>query len=409
MSSNATISGEIRVSPDALPEGGISVIFGVMGSQAIRDYPGSRLVTLTEPDAVDQLPVEEWDALVEALPHPSPYLLKGWVVAELRHSLETCEPRIHIARRSGSLVGALPLAISRTHGLRVAGFAGGPHTVWGDVLLAPGEPESTARELVSLAAHSDQDHCRFHGLAPDSRLGALAELTLVERIHAAGFDLVPGWDDVYRRKVSKRHRQGHRHKRRALAELGPLGTRVARAPDELEAVLDDTFRLHELRWRGRYDTYGYAEPASRRLMHEVVARLGARGQYRIVTLELGARPIAFLSFFVIGNVAVGHRTAFDPAYARYSPGALVFFDGFADMSATGLKRFEFGGGDEQFKEPFADEIRPLDDGFGLATTLRGSFAASVAPPATRLRRRLKRRQSLRGAYRHARALTSHHS
>jgi CelD/BcsL family acetyltransferase involved in cellulose biosynthesis len=382
----------------------------VTASQTIREGSGAptlELVTLTRPDAVEHLPVEEWDALVEALPHPSPYLLQGWIVAELHGALETCEPRIHVARRSGSLVGALPLVISRTHGLRVAGFAGGAHTVWGDVLLAPGEPAATARELVSLAAHSDQDYCRFHGLAPDSRLGAVANLALVERTHAAGFDLLPGWDDVYRCKVSKRHRQSHRQKRRALAELGPLETRVARTPDELEAVLDDTFRLHELRWNGRYDSYGYAAPASRRLMHEVVSRLGAREQYRIVTLELGGRSIAFLSFFVVGDVAVGHRTAFDPVHARYSPGALVFFDGFAEMAAAGLRRFEFGGGDEQFKRSFADEISPLDDGFGLATTRRGSLAAAAAPPGTRLRRRLKRRRSLRGAYRRARALTSH--
>ncbi len=359
--------------------------------------------TLTDVDAFARIPVGDWDALVEALPHPSPYVLHGWLAARLRHRSEGSRPRIHVSHRGGRVVAALPLEVSRHFGLLVGDLASGPHAVWPDLLLAPGEPESTGRALVGCAANSDHDFLRVHGLAPDSRLARLAGLELVHRVDAPVLDLSDGWEAVYHAKASKRHRQDHRHKRGALATLGPLETRVARTTSELEAVLDETFRLHELRWSGRDDRYGYARADERRFMRDAVARLGARDQYRIVTLELDGSAVAFLSFFVLAGAAVGHRTAFDPRYGRYSPGALVFLDGFAQASSEQLDRFEFGSGDEPFKRALADRCEPLCDGFGLATDLRGSVGMAAALEGTRLRRRVKEWDAARRSYGRARS------
>lgn len=362
--------------------------------------------TLTDAASFARLPVDEWDALVRRLPHPSPYLLHGWTAAYLRHAPPGCVPRVHVAFRRGQLVAALPLTVSLHHGMKLADFAGGPQTVWGDLLLAPGEPEATAGSLVAAAARSDQDYAHFHGLAPDSRLGRLGRLTLVGRMDAITADLAPGWNDVYLAKFSKRHRQDHRRKRRWLNELGTLETRIAQSPAELGAVLDDTFRLHELRWQRRYDCSAYTSPVSRDVLRDAVGRLGARGQYRVVTIELDSRPIAFLSFFVVGDVGVGHRTAFDPAYARESPGLLVFLDGLEHASETGLARFEFGTGNESFKRVLGDAVVRVHDGLGLATSRTGTAAAAADRGAVELRMRLKESPTLRSAHERVRTAVS---
>lgn len=359
---------------------------------------GLELSTLDGLEALEQLSARDWDTLVEALPHPSPYLLHGWLVARLRERTGAAEPRVHVARRDGRLAAALPLEVSRVLGLRLAQLAAGPHAVWGDVLLAPGEPESTAKELVDRASSSEHDFLRVHGLAADSRLARLGGLQLVPRSNASVVGLDPGWDAVYRAKVSKRHRQDHRQKRRALGASGRLETRIARTPEELAAVLPDTFRLHELRWAGRDERYAYANAPSRRFMDEAVRLLGERGQYRIVTLDLDGVPIAFLSYFVVGAAAVGHRTAFDPVHGRCSPGALVFVDGLADAASAGLDRFEFGDGNESFKRVLEDRHESVYDGFGVVTDLRGRLAMAAALEATRLRVRLRRWEPLRRAY-----------
>lgn len=367
---------------------------------------GLSLCTLGDVEAFARVPAAEWDALVEALPHPSPYVLHGWLAARLRHTAGVSTPRIHVARRGGRLVGALPLEVTSRFGLRLGDLAAGPHAVCADLLLAPGEPEETARALVERAAASDQDFVRVHGLTPDSRLARLAALTLVRRIDAPVLDLSAGWETVYREKVSKRHRQDHRHKRRSLAALGRLETRVVRTAGELDAALEETFRLHELRWAGRDDRYGYAAASSRRFVRDAVALLGERDQYRLVLLELDDTPIAFLSYFVLAGGAVGHRTAFDPRLGRFSPGALVFLDAFEQLSEERLDRFEFGGGDEPFKRTLSDRRDQLCDGFGLATDVRGAVAMTAALEVTRVRSRVKEWEPLRRAYRRLHAATA---
>jgi CelD/BcsL family acetyltransferase involved in cellulose biosynthesis len=364
------------------------------------------LATLTAPAAVEELPADEWDALVEALPRPSPCLLHGWVVERLRHGVGEVEPRVHVARRGARLVGALPFEVVQRGGLRVAGFVGGPDTAWGDVLLAPDEPEETARRLVEHAARSDQLYGHLYGLSADSRLARHAALALVERVPAPSFDLSQGWDAVYLRKVSRGHRKDHRRKRRGLEQLGRLETTIARTPVELEAALAHTFRLHELRWSGRYDRSGYTTPASRRFIGDVVARLARGERYRIVMLELDGTPIAFLSFFVVGNAFVGHRTGFDPAYAKFSPGALIFFEGFAAPEAEGLTRVELGSGEERFKHSLADSMEPLFDGYGLATGVLGAVASAAGSRTLSLRHRLKSMDPLRAVHRRVHAVAA---
>jgi len=360
------------------------------------------IACLTDGAALDRLPADRWDALVEALPRPSPYLLHGWVTSRVRHRVGGAEPQVHVARRDGRLVGVLPLEVVRRRGMRVGGFAGGPSTTWPDVLLAADEPEETARLLVASARRSSCDFHLFEGIARDSRIAELADLVLVERYENARFDFGRGWEVVYREKISKRHRQDYRKKREQLAALGRLETRVARSADELNAVLDDTVRLHELRWGSRYDASGYGGPASRAAMREAVARLAERGSYRIVTLELDGTPIAFLSHFVVAGTAVGHRTGFDPAYGAHSPGALVFFDAFAACEADGITRFEFGGGDDRYKTSLADVMEPLYDGIGLARGARGTLAAPVCRQVLVQGRRMRRSPRVRTAYKRVR-------
>src|SRR3954469_15849299 len=66
----------------------------------------------------------EWDALVRAMPRPSPFLLHGWLTEWWRHYGDSAGLRVHVARRDGRLAGALPLHVVRHSGLRVLRFLG---------------------------------------------------------------------------------------------------------------------------------------------------------------------------------------------------------------------------------------------------------------------------------------------
>jgi CelD/BcsL family acetyltransferase involved in cellulose biosynthesis len=334
----------------------------------------------------------DWDSLVRGMPRPSPFLLHGWLSEWWRHFGDRLQPRVQVAFRDGRLVAALPVGVRRRHGLRVTEFLGGQESALADLMLAPGEDPSVGAQLAQRAS-AGSDLAALFGLPVESRLAAAvdpARLSRFQVVEAPVLDLHPGWDAVYRAKTSSKRRNGHKRSRRRLAELGQLEVHVARTPDELAAVIEDAFRLHDLRWEGRPDRSSFGTPDGRRFHRAAIARIAAGDVPRIVTLRLDGRMIAFHYLFLLDGAMVVHRLAFDPDLARHSPGLINTLDAIEAASAEGAKRVEFLGGAERFKLELADGFAPLCAGIGLAATPAGQAAAAARLGSLRLRRRLKR-------------------
>ena len=342
----------------------------------------------------------EWDGLVRAMPRPSPFLLHGWLAEWCRHYGAGAELRVHVARRGGRLVGALPIVVRRRAGLRVATFMGGPEAVLPDVLLAAGEDGEVCAALTGRLGESGCDVVDFHGLPAQSRIAAALgpRLEVIQRVEAPVLDLTEGWDAVYRAKTSSKKRNLHRRRRRQLAGLGTLDVSVARSPDELAPALEEAFDLHARRWEGRPDGSGFASPTGRRFHRAVLARLAAVDAARIVTLRVAGRAAAFHYFFALEGCMYVHRLAFDPTLARFSPGLVNTLDAIEAAAGEGLRRVEFLGGDECYKDELADRFEPLYDGVGAASSARGRAYAAAHMNGIRLRLRLKRSPRLRRLY-----------
>jgi CelD/BcsL family acetyltransferase involved in cellulose biosynthesis len=343
----------------------------------------------------------EWDDLVRSRPRPSPFLLHRWLLEWWRHYGAEGELAIHVARRDGRLVGALPLCVRPSHGMGVLTFVGGEDSSLADLLVADGEPPEVATALAERAASSGQDFAKFSGLPSGSRL--LAELggshlRLIERSEAPVLDLSDGWEDVYRSKLTSKKRNHYRRRRRQLAEAGRVEVDVARTEAELERALEDAFTLHELRWNGRPDGSGFATPVGRRFHHATIQALAPLGLPRIVTLKLDGRPVAFHYYLVLEGRMYVYRIAFDPSFGRLSPGAINTLDAIETAASEGATRVEFLGGAERYKLELADRLEPLYEAFGLAGTLRGKAAVARRVGAIRLRKQLKRSPALRRFY-----------
>jgi CelD/BcsL family acetyltransferase involved in cellulose biosynthesis len=353
---------------------------------------GLRLDVVRSVDGFASL-AEEWDRLVRAMPRPSPFMLHGWLHEWLIHYADEAEPAVHVAWRGDTLVGALPLVRRRRLGLVVLAFAGEPHSALADLMLAPGEDESTGLRLVDLVAGGSHDYSDLFGLPGASRLAGLAgpRVALVERVEAPVLDLERPWSEIYNEKTSSKKRNLHKRRRRQLQEQGSeLEVVVARTVDELLPALEDAFRLHELRWKGRPDGSGFATPAGRRFNRAVVERLGPLGAPRIVLLKLDGRAIAFHYYFALEGTMYVYRLAFDPELSRFSPGLVNTLDAIEAGAEEGLSRVEFLGGDERYKLELADRLEPLYQGLGLAPSARGRVAVASRMANIRLRRRLKK-------------------
>jgi CelD/BcsL family acetyltransferase involved in cellulose biosynthesis len=340
----------------------------------------------------------EWDALVRAMPRPSPFLLHGWLVEWWRHFGEGAQLTTVVARRDGRLVGAIPVFARRSHGLRVARFLGAHESALADVLLAVGEPPATARALVAELRRQPFDYADFFGLPGGSVLSPVDGPTFVHRVDAPVLDMRDGWEAVYAAKTSSKKRNLHRRRARQLSELGSVEFVVGRTREELEPLLEEALRLHELRWRGRPDASTFGTETGRAFHRAALQRLAGDDVLRIVMMRVGGAPAAFHYFFALDGVMIVHRLAFDPALSRFSPGIVVTLETLRTASEEGLARVEFLGGGERYKVELADRLEPLSQAIGLGRNPLGVLAARQRLGLIHVRKTLKRSERLHRLY-----------
>lgn len=359
------------------------------------------LVETVSTAAVFEGLADGWDDLVREMPRPSPFLLHSWLSEWWRHYGDSGRLAVYVVQQDGRLLGALPLIVVAKSGVRVVRFMGGRQSALADLLLASDADDSVAGLLAAQLAASDHHLVDLYGIPAGSRIVAALgpdRLHMIARVEAPVLDLLPSWAAVYEARASAKTRSLHRRRRRQLAALGRLEVSVARTPAELEAALEEAFRLHALRWAGRPDGSGFVTPTGMGFHRAVIHRLAELDVPRIVTLRLDGRAIAFHYFFAFEGCMYVHRLAFDPALSRYSPGLVNTLDTIQIASDEGLTRVEFLGGAERYKLELADRFEPLCQGLGLASGVRGRTLLEAELGLIRLRLRLKRSPRLRRLY-----------
>jgi CelD/BcsL family acetyltransferase involved in cellulose biosynthesis len=354
---------------------------------------------LTDVTAIEQL-ASSWDSLVEGMPRPSPYLLSAWVCAWLAEASFASEPYVLTAVRGGRLVGLAPFATVPHKRTRIAMFAGAGESALGDIVLAPDEPTATARLLLGGLPGSRAAALDVFGLPAGSLLeeAAGSQMRFVERVESPVTEMPGGWDEAYARHTSSKRRNQDRRRERQLDELGRLETSLATDSETVLAALPDAFELHRLRWQGRPDGSTFGTPAGQRFQQRALPQLAGEGRFAMLTMRLDGRPIAFHSWFVIGDSIYLHRNAFAAELARYGPGLVALRRSLAAASERGARRVEFLGGAEQFKRDLADRFEPLYQGFGLARGAAGHAYVARAQCAIAMRKRLKRSDRLHRLY-----------
>jgi CelD/BcsL family acetyltransferase involved in cellulose biosynthesis len=340
----------------------------------------------------------EWDALVRAMPRPSPFLLHGWVVEWWRVFGEGSRLTVVAAYRDGRLVAAMPAFVQRSHGVRVLRFLGGHESALADVLMAPDEPQTTAAVVLEELRRQPFDYADLFGLPDGAVLERAGGPALHPRVEAPVLDMPDGWEAAYNAKTSSKKRNQHRRRLRQLGELGPVEFVVGRTRSELEPLLEDALHLHELRWRGRPDGSTFGTVQGREFHRAALRRLADDDVLRIVLMRIDGVPAAFHYFFELDNVMLVHRLGFDPALARFSPGLVATLETLRTAGEEGMTRVEFLGGGERYKVELADRLEPLSQAVGLSRTPVGAVASRQRAWMIEMRKQLKRSTRLQRLY-----------
>jgi CelD/BcsL family acetyltransferase involved in cellulose biosynthesis len=282
--------------------------------------------------------------------------------------------------------------------VRVARFIGAPHSTLADVVATRHDATLVIEPLLlnAIARHGLLD---LFALAPDGNLaGFTPSASRVPRAQALVLDLGRGWEAVYEEKTSSKRRGLHRRRWRQLREAGPVELRVASSESEFEQALEEAFRIHALRWRGRHDVSTFSGGQGMQFHREALGALARRGHARIVLLQLSGRPIAFTCCLSLAGGMFLYRLGFDPGYAQFSPGILTTHESIRMAAEAGATRVEFLRGSERYKRELADRTDTLTQAVLGDGSLVNGASARILRGATRLKRaRSARRVDLRSA------------
>jgi hypothetical protein len=173
-------------------------------------------------------------------------------------------------------------------------------------------------------------------VVPDLRLtGAFAQLF---RAVAIGRNLPITVTDTYRRPmleslldgqaylqkaISPEHFRELRRQWRKLDRLGELSYNVARQPADIRLRMEEFLLLEAAGWKGRGRTAMINDRYRAAFAREAISNLAETDGVRIHTLDLDGRAIASMIVFMTGGEAYTWKTAYDEAFARYSPGKLL--------------------------------------------------------------------------------------
>ena len=122
--------------------------------------------------------------------------------------------------------------------------------------------------------------------------------------------------------IGRKRRREWRRQWRRLAETGPVRTSVARGV-EARSAFADFLVLEASGWKGRRRTAMVQNAGVMRFAERVVDGLAETGHVVVDRIDRDGQPLAMLVSFGAEGHWVSWKTAYDEAFAAYSPGAQV--------------------------------------------------------------------------------------
>lgn len=308
------------------------------------------------------------------------------------------DPQFHViwneARKAGGVITNKSLPVGRVVGRRVPLTAHGMRLV-GNHLLGSDVPEDAFGLIHEIFDSLADLHCDFL-LIEDvevrspvwkalRRLGdAGASLFLPNGLQARLKIHLPNSMDEYWKQFSSKSRY---NLRRTVKMAGDIKTQRIERVDQLEEFLTAAHRISANSWQAQ--RLGVRVSNDDEQLRKFVTLANA-GLLRCYLLSTGAthelsedRPIAF----VIGTQCNGYYSyeeiAYDQEFSENSPGKVLLIKLLEDLYAHKTPRcLDFGGGDAEYKQTFANHRSRSGNVLLMANTLRGR-ASHAAMKSTR--------------------------
>ena len=245
--------------------------------------------------------------------------------------------------RLSQLIGLMPLSLEPLYGNRpVPNWQNWlhPNAFLGNPLIAHGHERAFWEALLAYCdAHAGRGlffHLDCFALDdPASRtLFNLCEEQRrrcdVVRRHERAFLQSPlGAEAYYEKAVRSKKRKELRRQTRRLEDMGALTFDRSEGGEGLERWVDEFLALEAAGWKGQEESALGSQADTRALFCEMLGALAETGRLELLALRFEGAPIAMLVNLRSGEGVFSFKTAFDEAFARFSPGVLLQIENYA--------------------------------------------------------------------------------
>ena len=126
--------------------------------------------------------------------------------------------------------------------------------------------------------------------------------------------------------MSSSSRKKLRQMRSKLSREGEVTSEIEDAPDAVSLALEEFLALEASGWKKDNGTALLCDDRDALFFRSGFAALSEAGRARIYSLRLDGRPVAMQIVALAGGAAWTWKTAYDEAFATFSPGSLLFVD-----------------------------------------------------------------------------------
>lgn len=157
---------------------------------------------------------------------------------------------------------------------------------------------------------------------------------------------------------SSRRRADIRRMQRRAEGLGTVSSEIlSPAPKDLEAVLDEAFKVEAACWKGQQGTALAKDPIRGAFYRGYAAASCQAGILRICFLRIGGRPVAMEFAVECGDAFWLLKIGYDEEFTRCSPGTLLMLKTVQYAASRGLRSYEFLGNVDSWTQVWTQHVR----------------------------------------------------
>ncbi len=281
--------------------------------------------------------LEAWNALAASATEPNPFLESWYLLASLR-ALDAGETvQILKFTADGRLCGLMPVKREKDYygkPIRLLANWTHPNCFLASPLVARGMEEQFWRALFDWADGRGRHGLFLHlsGFALDGTLDQALHLVLAAQrrtfglVHREERALLASQETpeaYYSASLSAKKRKELRRQLARLCELGEVRFERSHDAAGLKSWIEQFLELEAAGWKGKAGSALASRQDTAQIFKSSLIGAAAHGRLERLALRLDGKPIAMLANFVAQPGMFSFKTAFDEAYARFSPGVLL--------------------------------------------------------------------------------------